>query len=217
MPLPRNSPPAAVVFDLDGTLVDSLQDIAEAMNECLATFGLEPRPIADYRYLIGEGVPVLCKRVVGATHPELLEPLIHLVRTRYRERPLLHTCPYAGVPELVQRMQAAGIPLGVLSNKPDEMTKLVVREFWPDGTFRAVQGYVEEGLRKPDPTQLLRICDAFGVQASKIWLVGDTPTDVETAARAGAHCIAVTWGFRTRDDLLTAGAEDIVDRPEQVF
>ncbi|MBL8879602.1 MAG: HAD family hydrolase [Phycisphaerales bacterium] len=213
----RPTPPSAVIFDLDGTLVDSLQDIAEAMNECLRTFGLPDRPISDYRYLVGEGVPVLCQRVLTGANPHLLDALIQMVRSRYRERPLLHTRPYPGVAELVNRLRAAGVPLGVLSNKPDEMTRLVTREFWPDGVFGAVQGYVEEHLRKPDPTQLLRMCAALGARPVSAWLVGDTPTDVETAARAGVHSVAVTWGFRTREDLAAAGAVDIVDEPEQVF
>lgn len=212
-----NQKPAAVVFDLDGTLVDSLRDIAEAMNECLESFGLQPRPIMDYRYLVGEGVPTLCKRAIGATHPELVEPLIEVVRIRYRERPLRHTRPYAGIPELVHRIRLAEIPLAVLSNKPDEMTRMVVQEFWPNGEFAVVRGYVEEQLRKPDPTELIRICEMLGVQPRDAWLVGDTPTDLETAARAGVRCVAVTWGFRTREDLVAAGAAHIVDRPEQVF
>lgn len=213
----RPSPPSAVVFDLDGTLVDSLRDIAEAMNECLRTLSLPEKPIDHYRYLVGEGVPVLCQRVLAGEHAELLEPLIKMVRTRYRERPLFHTKPYVGVIELVERLRGAGVPLGVLSNKPDEMTRLVVREFWPNSEFAVVQGYVEEHLRKPDPTQLLRICDSLRARPGATWLVGDTPTDVETAARAGVHCVAVTWGFRTRDDLVAAGAVDVVDAPYQVF
>lgn len=212
-----NPKPAAVVFDLDGTLVDSLQDIAEAMNECLQVFGIQPRPVPDYRYMVGEGVPMLCRRAIGAAHPELLDPLVELVRKRYRERPLRHTRPYAGVSELVRRMRSAAIPLAVLSNKPDEMTRFVVQEFWPNGEFSVVRGYVEEHLRKPDPTELVRICGMLGADPRDVWMIGDTPTDVETAARAGVQCVAVTWGFRTREDLLAAGATRIVDRPEQVF
>ena len=208
--------PQACIFDLDGTLVDSLVDIAEAMNECLELLGLEPRPLGDYRYMVGEGVPVLCRRALGNTHPQLIERLTELARARYRIRPLRYTQPYPGVPELVQRLNSRGVKLAVLSNKPHELSNRVVRAFWPNGPFARIQGYVEEELRKPDPHYVLRICDSLGVHPTQTWLVGDTPTDIETAQRAGAIGVGITWGFRTRADLEAAGARYIVDRPEEI-
>ena len=208
--------PQACIFDLDGTLVDSLADIAEAMNECLALLGLEPRPVGDYRYMVGEGVPVLCQRALGNTHPQLVERLTELARARYRIRPLRYTRPYPGVPELVHRLNSRGVKLAVLSNKPHELSNRVVRAFWPNGPFVCIQGYVEEELRKPDPHYALRICDNLGVQPTQTWLVGDTPTDIETAQRAGVIGVGITWGFRTRADLEAAGARYIVDHPEEI-
>jgi len=213
---PDPIPPAACVFDLDGTLVDSLHDIAQALNDCLELLGLPPRPPEDYRYMVGEGVPRLCQRAIGESHPHLVQRLIELARPRYRTRFLEHTRPYAGVPELVRDLRARGLRLGVLSNKPHELTRRIVEHFWPDDTFVWVQGYVEEDLRKPDPSHLLRVCDALGVPPARVCLIGDTPTDVQTAQNAGTQMLGVTWGFRTREDLLEAGATRIVDSPQEV-
>jgi phosphoglycolate phosphatase len=209
-----NKPPGCI-FDLDGTLVDSLQDIAESLNECLALLGLPPRPTQDYRYLVGEGIPTLAQRILGSTHPLLVARLTELARARYRTRPLRHTRPYDGVCALVEQLHAAGLRLGVLSNKPHELTLRVVRAFWP-GCFCAVQGYVEEDLRKPNPFYALRLCEELQIRPRETWLIGDTPTDVETAHRAGAVAIGVTWGFRTRADLEAAGADWIASDSQQL-
>ncbi|NLG43675.1 MAG: HAD family hydrolase [Phycisphaerae bacterium] len=207
--------PSACIFDLDGTLVDSLQDIAESLNECLALLGLPPRPVEDYRYLVGEGIPTLAQRLLGDTNPLLAARLTELARARYRTRPLLHTRPYREVDALVQQLRAAGLRLAVLSNKPHELTVRVVRAFWPD-SFDAIQGYVEEDLRKPNPLYALRLCERMQVQPQQVWFIGDTPTDVETAHRAGAVSIGVTWGFRTRADLEAAGADRVSDEPLEI-
>lgn len=204
------------VFDLDGTLVDSLADIAEALNDCLTLLGLPTRPVPDYRYLVGEGVPKLAARAIGDQQPHLVDRLAELARARYRARPLYHTRPYDGVPQLVHRLDQGGAQLAVLSNKPHELTRTVVHAFWPAGPFHLIQGYVTEPLRKPHPHYLLDLCHRAGVAPDQACLVGDTPTDIETARRAGTHAIGVTWGFRTRADLEAAGAPAIVDRPTAI-
>ncbi|MFN0134867.1 MAG: HAD family hydrolase [Phycisphaerae bacterium] len=205
-----------IIFDLDGTLVDSLQDIAESLNECIELLGLPTRPIADFRYMVGEGVPALCQRAIGGIAPHLVPRLIELARARYRTRSMRHSRPYAGVPQLVDQLAALGLTLGVLSNKPHDMTTRMVRAFWPSETFRLIQGYVREEHRKPSPQHVHEMCTALNITPAQVCLVGDTPTDVLTARNAGCECVAVTWGFRTRDDLLAAGATCIVDTPEQV-
>lgn len=208
--------PRACVFDLDGTLVDSLRDIAESLNHCLDLLGLPTHPVDAYRYMVGEGVPTLCRRAIGHTHPHLVARLAELARSYYRTRPLRHTRPYPGISDLLARLRRQGLRLGVLSNKPHDLTVRVVRTFWPDDTFELVYGYVEEELRKPSPAYLERMCREFGVGPSECWVIGDTPTDVQTAHAAGAPAIGVTWGFRTRADLEAAGADLIIDRPEEL-
>ncbi|MGE3182057.1 MAG: HAD family hydrolase [Phycisphaerae bacterium] len=210
-------PPRAILFDLDGTIVDSLLDIANACNHCLELLGLPPRPIDDFRHLVGEGIPKLCQRAIGSTHPHLLGRLEELMRARYRAVPLVHTAPYAGIEAVVESLVARGMPLGVLSNKPHELTVKVTAAFWTAQSFPWVQGYDGEAYRKPDPYHLLRYANEQGIAPAEIWLVGDTPTDIETARRAGANCIAVTWGFRPRGELEESGATWLIDRPHELL
>jgi phosphoglycolate phosphatase len=213
-PLP---PPRACIFDLDGTLVDSLRDVAESLNDCLELLGLPPHPIPSYRYMAGEGIPTLCQRAVGRTAPHLVARLGELARAVYRTRAVRHTRPYPGVPQLVERARTRGIRLGVLTNKPHELALRVVAAFWPDPCFDAVYGYIEEEHRKPSPHYLRRICAELAVQPADTWVIGDTPTDVETARAAGAIAVGVGWGFRPRADLEAAGAQFVVDRPDELF
>ena len=210
------SPARLCIFDLDGTLVDSLRDIAEALNECLGYLGISPYPVERYRYMVGEGVPKLCERALGATHPHLVKRLAELARARYRVRPLRHTRPFRGIDEVIGRLRCQHVKLAVLSNKPHDMTVRMVRTFWGENAFDRVYGYVEEELRKPEPHYVLRICDELGISPGETALIGDTPTDVATARRAGALAVAVTWGFRSRADLEAAGPDRIVDRPEEL-
>ena len=208
--------PALCIFDLDGTLVDSLRDIAEALNECLELLGLHTYPIDRYRYMVGEGVPKLCERAAGQTHPHLVARLAELARPRYRIRPLRHTRPYPGVVDMIGRLRHAGAKLAVLSNKPHDMTVGVVRAFWPDHTFDLIQGYVEEHRRKPDPHYVLQICERLAIRPSNTCLIGDTPTDLETARRSGTIGVGVAWGFRSKADLTDAGATAVVDSPAEL-
>ncbi len=212
--MPKSLPrPRLCIFDLDGTLVDSLHDIADSLNYCLSLLGLPVHPADEYRYMVGEGVPTLCQRILGATHPQLVARLGELVGPVYRTRMTNHTRPYPGVYELVQRVRAGGTRLAVLSNKPHDMTVRVVATFWSDNTFDTVCGYVEEQHRKPSPHYVLRICDELGVKPADTWLVGDTPADVAAALAAGAVPVGVTWGFRARAELEAAGAARIVNEP----
>jgi phosphoglycolate phosphatase len=185
-------PPELCIFDLDGTLLDSLRDIAEALNECLELLGLRSHPIDRYRYMVGEGVPKLCERALGETRPELVSRLAELARPRYRVRPLRHTRPYAGVVEMTETLRQRGVKLAVLSNKPHALTVQVIRAFWPEDTFDIIQGYVEEDRRKPDPHYVRRICGALSVSPGRTCVIGDTPTDIETARRAGAVGVSLS-------------------------
>lgn len=208
--------PALCIFDLDGTLVDSLRDIAEALNECLGLLGLPAHPIDRYRHMVGEGIPKLCERAAGASHPHLVNRLIELARPRYRTRPLRHSRPYPGVVEMIERLRRVGLKLAVLSNKPHDMTVSMIQALWADGIFERVRGYLEELPRKPDPHCVLEICRELGVRTAETCLVGDTPTDIEAARRAGVIGIGITWGFRNRADLSEAGATYIVDTPGEL-
>jgi len=206
--------PRLVIFDLDGTLVDSLRDIGESLNACLTLLGLPTYSIDRYRYMVGEGFPELCRRAIGAEHP-LLGRLIELGRARYRPHCLDHTRPYPGVKELIGRLRGT-TRLAVLSNKPHDMTARIVTALWPDGVFDRVQGMVTEQHRKPSPHHVHEIGTQLGIATRDTWFVGDTPTDVQPARAAGCHSIGVTWGYRTRDDLIGAGAARIIDHPDEL-
>ena len=209
-------PPALCIFDLDGTLVDSLRDIAEALNESLEILGLPTHPVDSYRHMVGEGVPKLCQRAVGTSHPHLVNRLAEIARPRYRVRPLLHTRPYDGVETLLERLRQAGVRLAVLSNKPHGLTRTVVQAFWPEAYFMAVQGYVEEGTRKPSPHYLNQMLAAAGVKPHACCMIGDTPTDIAAARNAGVRAVGITWGFRTRADLLEAKPDILADTPAEL-
>lgn len=204
------------IFDLDGTLVDSLRDIAEAFNSCLELLGLPAREVSGYRYLVGEGIVTLCQRAVGHTHPHLVGRLVELARPRYRLNCLVHTRPYEGVPELVSQLAGEGMRLAVLSNKPHEMTRRIVQRFWPDGVFAAVQGYDQEERRKPSPHHALAICERLRVKPENALLIGDTPTDIQTARNSRAAICGVTWGFRPRHELEAAKPDWLIDHPGEL-
>lgn len=205
-----------MVFDLDGTLINSLGDIANALNARLELLGLPQRSLSELRYMVGEGFPRLCERAIGETAPELVPRLIELARAHYRTRLVEASHPYAGIRELIDYLTETDIPLCVLSNKPHPLTVRVVNILWPEQPFRLVFGHGTRFERKPDPGQLLQICADLGVAPQQTWMVGDTPTDILTAQAAGAIGIGVTWGFRTHSELIAAGAEYIVDHPSEL-
>ena len=208
--------PRLCVFDLDGTLLDSLADIADAMNDCLALLGQPVFPVSAYGGMVGEGVVTLCRRALQPGQEHYEARLVDLMRARYRVHPMTRTVPYAGLPEAIEQLSRAGRKLAALSNKPHELTVQLMQRHWPGQTFADVRGYTEEALRKPDPRVLLDICRRVGVEPRDTCLVGDTPIDVETARRAGTEALGVTWGFRTRAELEAAGAGRIIDRPGEL-
>jgi phosphoglycolate phosphatase len=198
---------AAVIFDLDGTLADSLRDIAEHMNDTLAEHGLARIPVADYAPFVGNGVRELVRRAAPA---EDADALVEAFRARYRAAPVVHTRPYPGIVELLDSLDAR---LAVLSNKPHALTEAVVNELFP-GRFAAVLGEREGTPRKPDPAGALALARALEVPPEACALVGDSDVDVETALRAGMRAIAVSWGLRPRAAL--AAAHAIIDAPAQL-
>lgn len=213
---PGSQPVRLCILDLDGTLVDSLADIADAVNKSLHQLGLPPLPIAHYRRMVGDGFTTLCRRVLADSRPELAARLAELARPRYRVRAVVQTQPYPGVRAAVERLHAAGLTLAVLSNKPHEITLRVVSSLWSAGTFARVVGCERDELRKPNPANLQRIADELGFALDETCLVGDTATDLETARRAGVSIVSVTWGFRDRAELAAAGATCLIDHADEL-
>ena len=205
-----------VVFDLDGTLADTLPSIADAINCGLAAVGLPAVPQSDVRGWIGEGLPTLCRRALrGAEVP--FEQLYEVVSRHYREHQLDKTVPFPGIPELMNELARRGVPMAVLSNKPHEHTLTMAQALFGRWPLLAVEGYQEESRRKPDPQTLLDICQAMKLPPGRVLLVGDSGTDIATARNAGVIAVAATWGYRDREELVAARPDHLIDRPEQVL
>ena len=207
----------AVVFDLDGTLADTLSDIAAAMNYALARNGLRERNADDYRGLVGEGVIRLVERAVPADRPHLVPPVLADLRAYYGEHMLDRTRAYPGVSELLDGLVARGLPIAVLSNKPQAATRWMVERMFGENRFAAVRGGRDDVPLKPDPTALLAIIRDLDAVPGRSAYVGDTRTDMETAVAAGVLPVGAAWGFRDRRELVEHGARAVIDRPLELL
>lgn len=203
------------IFDLDGTLLDTLADIANATNSMLVATGLPPHPVEAYRNFVGEGMRVLLTRVLPPSHrdPSTLESCLRLLGTEY-ERHLNRTAhPFPGIPELLAGLRERGLRLAVLSNKPHKFTARCVTEIFGAGLFDPILGLRDGRPRKPDPAGAVEIAATWQVPPSQILYIGDSGTDMETATKAGMAAVGVDWGYRSRVELLGAGARRILKVP----
>ncbi|MDD4105311.1 MAG: HAD family hydrolase [Eubacteriales bacterium] len=205
----------AIMFDLDGTLINTLPDIAGSMNRVLERCGVAPHPEEEYKMFTGDGALNLTKRALGKR-----SDLIDTVYRQYREEYARHwrdrSAPYDGIREAFVRLTAAGFLLMVLSNKDDADAKNVVAHYFPDVSFAAVQGRTEGYNVKPDPALADLMLQEQGVNAKDLWYVGDTVTDISCAKNIGAACIAVTWGFQPREHLKGAQPDYLADAPKDM-
>lgn len=199
------------IFDLDGTLVDSVDDLAASVNHALAHVGLPARGRDEVRGFIGNGARMLLARAVGP-RAELLEPALAAWRAHYDEHLLDRTRPHPGVLEALSR---AGRPLAVLTNKPGPMARRILDGLGLAPLFSALIGG-GDAPPKPDPAGAHALLAQAGVLPEHAVLVGDSPVDAETARNAGVEFVAVTWGLVARDELQRAGAVHLVDRAEDL-
>nr|MBR4279857.1 HAD family hydrolase [Clostridia bacterium] len=202
----------AVLFDLDGTLTNSLEDIADAMNRALRLHDLPEWPLDAYRYLVGDGAKKLAERAVRERQ-ELALSVQREYQAYYEKHTRVKTRPYDGVPEMLRALQDRGVLLAVFSNKPDADTKGVVSHFFPDVSFVAIRGQVEGVPVKPDPAGALMVAEQLGVKPDEMLYLGDTSTDMCCALNAGMHPVGVLWGFREEAELRSAGAGHIIEDP----
>ena len=206
-----------MIFDLDGTLLNTLPDLADAVNHGLRLVGLPPAGDAEVRSWIGEGLPTLCRRAMRGAEGASLDDLQTAVTTYYAEHRLDKTAPYPGIPELLDELTRRGLPLGVLSNKPHLHTAPIVEAYFGRWSFAAVMGYVEEDRRKPDPRTSREIAAAMRLPTGEVALLGDSDTDMLTARNAGLIPLGATWGYRDRDVVAAAGARHLIDHPSDVL
>jgi len=207
----------AVLFDLDGTLADTLADLANATNAALAAVGCPPHPRADYRQLVGDGARTLCARALPADHQELVDTVRDQMRAHYAAHCYDETKLYPGIPELIAALRDQGYQLAVLSNKPDDFTQQMIAHYFPAGTFQVVRGQIAGTPLKPDPAAAVAIARQLDIPAREWLYLGDTNTDMQTATAAGMLPVGVLWGFRDKAELLASGAADIVATPADVL
>jgi haloacid dehalogenase superfamily, subfamily IA, variant 1 with third motif having Dx(3-4)D or Dx(3-4)E len=212
-------PYEAIVFDLDGTLVDSLQDIADAMNRTLQHFGYPVFPTDTYRYFVGNGLRTL----VWKSLPEdkkaekYVDETLIVMMSEYGKTTVNKTVLYPGIPELLDASVQRGYKLAVLSNKADSLTQKIVAKLLNKWTFDIVLGASERFPRKPDPEAAIYISDQMNISANQFLYLGDTGVDMQTANAAGMYPVGVTWGFRAREELIENGAQLIIDKPEELI
>ncbi len=209
----------AVIYDLDGTLLDTLSTIAGYANTAMRKFGLCEFETECFKTFVGNGAKVLIKRVLEASGADV-EKYFDKVYTYYNEiynsDPISITKPYDGIVELINSVKALGIKQAVLSNKPDYATKGVAKRFFGD-IFDEVYGGREGVELKPHPAALLSLLDELKIKPEECIFVGDTYVDIRTGKSAGAQTIGVLWGFRDREELSGEGADYIVEDPEEIL
>lgn len=209
----------AALFDLDGTLLDSLRDLADSMNRVLTQFGHPTHPIESYRYLVGEGVVVLATRALPENHRtgNEVENLLAEYRKDYAANWNIHSRPYDGIAEMLDALVARGLKLGILSNKPHALTVQCVEGYFSNWNFDCIFGQRENVPRKPDPAGAFEAAEAMGVKPSETLYLGDTGTDMQTAQAAGMFAVGVTWGFRPEAELRETGANTIIHHPRELL
>ncbi len=210
---------AAVLFDLDGTLLDTIDDLADSMNAVLARSGFPVHAVEAYKIFVGEGLENLVRRALPEEHREgeTLREGVRAMRAEYADRWANRTRPYAGVGDLLDSLAARGVRTAVLSNKPDGLTRLCVEKLLPRRRFDAVRGEREGVPRKPDPAGALEIARELGILPSQFLFLGDTATDMKTAVSAGMFPVGAAWGFRTEDELWHNGAKAVIRSPGQLL
>ena len=209
-----------VIFDLDGTLLDTIGDLATSVNHALRLHGYPDHPLEAYRYFVGNGARELIARALpeGHKNDETIDRLREDFKNHYSSgNDIVLTKPYPGIPELVNNCWAERIDMAVASNKYQSATDKLARYYFGDDRFRMILGQREGVPVKPDPTIVTEILAETGYAPEEVLYVGDSGVDMETALRAGIESVGVTWGFRPREELEEHGAKHIVDRADEIW
>ncbi|MFC1970724.1 HAD family hydrolase [Chloroflexota bacterium] len=209
----------AVLFDLDGTLLDTIKDIADSVNIALAKLGLPQHEVEAYKYFVGDGREVLAIRALpGDCRDQLnVDRLSASIKIEYSRRWAINTLAYPGIPDMLQSIADLGIKMAILSNKPQDSTKEMVSRFLSQWRFELVFGAQSSIPMKPDPTSALQIARRLGIPPAEFLYLGDTDVDMKTAAEAGMYPIGALWGFRTADELLAGGAKGLIQYPTDLL
>ena len=209
----------AIIFDLDGTLLDTLEDIALSANYALSALGFPAQEVKKYRYFVGEGVVKLFENIfVSNPQPSgVIDQAVHLFEEHYRTQFYQNTKPYEGVAKMLTFLQKKGFKMAILSNKPDSFTKMCALRYFKPWHFEVVYGAREGVPRKPDPTGAFDIATLLGIDPKECYFLGDTCVDMQTAKRATMIALGAVWGFRDEEELTQSGASCLMHHPFDVI
>jgi phosphoglycolate phosphatase len=207
----------AVIFDLDGTLVDSLDDLADSMNFALAQAGLPQHPVESYQKMIGNGVQNLVKRSLSPEKQESFAEVLRLMKENYTNNALNKTKVYDGLYQVVQTLRKGGLQQAVLTNKDQTFAVNIVKHYFGPDLFELVWGAMSGRPIKPDPAALVQLLEEIKVSPKDAVFVGDSGVDMDVAKAAGVASVGVTWGFRDRKELLEHQAGTIIDKPQELL
>jgi phosphoglycolate phosphatase len=207
----------AVVFDMDGTLLDTLEDLADAMNRVLAARGLPVHPVDAYRLFVGSGARNLVLRTLPQDRADMAPECLQDFLREYESNWQVKTRLYDGVADLLDALRARHIPMAVLTNKPQEFAELCMGAFLSDWDFALTLGQMPGVPVKPDPAGPRQVIRHLGVEPQEILYLGDTDVDMQTATGAGMFPVGVTWGFRSEEELKASGAAEILHHPMELL
>lgn len=206
-----------LIFDLDGTLLNTITDLGKACNYALGKMGFATHPIQAYAYMVGNGVRNLMKKAQQDADEETIDRLLEYFKEYYNDHCLDTTKPYPGITELLDNLVKNDIAIAVASNKYQEATEKIIAGALPQFNFVAVEGQIEGRNRKPDPSIIFSVLEKFPVAKKDVIYIGDSGVDIECAKRACVESIGVTWGFRSIAELRKANADVIVTHPAEIL
>lgn len=203
------------IFDLDGTLADTIQDLADAVNNGLRELGCPEHPTESYKKMVGNGAPKLCYRALPDERKSESEVLYGLFKSYYDVHYLDNTSVYKGIKETIKALSAKGVRLAVATNKPQEAARKIVSVLLPYADFVKVSGGCRERPKKPDPAIIRGILEGLP-EDNRVYMIGDSNVDIQTAKNSGIISIGCTWGFRGRQELENEGADYIAEKPQDI-
>jgi phosphoglycolate phosphatase len=209
----------AAIFDLDGTLLDTLGDLALAYNAALGRLGFPTHPTDAYRNFVGSGIEASVRRSLpeGRADEETVSEVVKVVREEYAERWPLGTRPFGGIPDVLDDLVRRCVPMSILSNKPDDTARLMVGQLLPEWPFVVVSGARPGCPEKPDPVAALEIAGKMGARPDECAFIGDSGVDMQTARNSGMFGIGVLWGFRDERELRDSGAAAVAAKPSELL
>ena len=207
----------AAVFDLDGTLLNTLADLADSGNELLASYGMAPHPEPAFRYFVGNGSRKLMERILPGKSPEQIDEALARYKTIYEKHLTAKTTPYAGIAETLSALKVRGVRMAVCTNKHISAAEALIRKYFPADTFDTFEGDRPGVPRKPDPAHVRIVLEKMGVRPEETVYLGDSGVDMQTAVNAGALPVGVLWGFREKDELMENGAQILLSKPSELL